>query len=348
MNMMRVLSSIKRRLVSVLAHTLYYSGALFLLRNLVFRNRVLILTYHRILPKQVSAESFSHNSIIVNDSLFEQQLLFLKRHFNIASIKSFNTQLQKSSVFDKPTCLITMDDGWIDNYQYAFPLLNKLQVPAIIFLPIEYIGENKLFWQERLSRALYEVSLLDSEKARLFLKKINLTELAELPKKMRKPVIHDFIIDLKQQSYTDIQLIIDHLKEITNFDDIPNDIDRYLNWKQVTEMSQAGIDFGSHACSHRILTRISENEVRDELNRSAIRIREINDDIPLTIAYPNGNSNQSVQKITKQSGYQLAFGTQNGYVSPTDNQFDLKRINVNETTTGNMPEFLFSMVTRAK
>ncbi len=41
-----------------------------------------------------------------------------------------------------------------------------------------------------------------------------------------------------------------------------------VNWDEVREMSLNGLSFGSHSCSHRILTTISADEVSEELRRS--------------------------------------------------------------------------------
>ena len=44
-----------------------------------------------------------------------------------------------------------------------------------------------------------------------------------------------------------------------------------VNWDEVREMSQHGLSFGSHSCSHRILTTITPEDVTDELARSRER-----------------------------------------------------------------------------
>ncbi len=80
----------------------------------------------------------------------------------------------------------------------------------------------------------------------------------------------------------------------------------FLDWEQVREMATAGIEIGSHGCSHRILTRLKAEEVEDELVRSKAEIESrIGRDVQ-HFAFPDGAANRSLIESAGRAGYKSA------------------------------------------
>ena len=93
----------------------------------------------------------------VSPSEFEEQLKLIKKSntFKIEEIENKNNKLPKNSV------LVTFDDGYEDNYKYAFPLLKKHNVKATIFLNTAYIGKDPCYMTWDQIREMYKSGLID-------------------------------------------------------------------------------------------------------------------------------------------------------------------------------------------
>lgn len=144
-----------RQLIRVsIASILYWVGALHFLLWLRLRNRAIVLMYHRVVSKKNLDKIFSHPGIVVETETFEKHLRFLCRYFRVVSLDEFKERMITGQPFQDRICLITFDDGWQDNFNEAFPVLERYGLPAVIFLPVGFIGTRKRFWQESLTHSL--------------------------------------------------------------------------------------------------------------------------------------------------------------------------------------------------
>ena len=103
-----------------------------------------VLNYHQI-------NDVDENLLTVSTSEFEAQMAWLKENgYQTITASELVDALQGRGTLPKQTVLITFDDGYIDNYQYAFPILKKYQMKAIIFLISDYISlyPNYLTWEQ--------------------------------------------------------------------------------------------------------------------------------------------------------------------------------------------------------
>jgi peptidoglycan/xylan/chitin deacetylase (PgdA/CDA1 family) len=86
----------------------------------------------------------------VSEKSFDYQLNFMKRHdFHVISFDDFITGTRLGQEFARNTVIIQFDDGYEDNYKYAFPILKKYGYPAIVFLTSDKIGDpGFLTWDQ--------------------------------------------------------------------------------------------------------------------------------------------------------------------------------------------------------
>ena len=107
-----------------------------------------VITYHSINPK---TDPVMYR-LIVSPQAFQRQMQFLKKHhYNVISLEALGRLMQNKERFPFKTIAITFDDGYKDNYTYAYPVLKKLGLPATIFVIYNEVGRpqnERLSWEE--------------------------------------------------------------------------------------------------------------------------------------------------------------------------------------------------------
>lgn len=298
----------------LLGALLYYSGIFtWLLRRKARRGAVCVLGLHRILSEARRSRCHSQAAIVLNDSVFEELLAFLVRHFELVSLGCLTTK-DWDTGNPRPKCAITFDDGWEDNYTTAYPLLLRKRVPASIFLATGMIGGQKTFWVERV----FAVST-DPKRWAALCDNIR----PALGKNTRHVNMDDAIEYLKHMSSDTRQALIDRYVPETA---IPYNGDQMLTWEQVREMGRDNIEFGSHTETHPLLIYEEPDTIERELRSSRYKIQTaLERDVP-AFAYPNGDWNEQVRDLVREAGYRYAFTTWPGWYHPEEDPYTVPRI----------------------
>lgn len=103
--------------------------------------KIPIFAYHRVCPLYHKKEIQYFN---VYPEEFDKQMGHLKDHFEVITVSSYLQKLKTSNISGNEVC-ITFDDGFKDNYIYAYPILKKHGLKASFFLTTKYIGGNTIF-----------------------------------------------------------------------------------------------------------------------------------------------------------------------------------------------------------
>ena len=125
----------KRELVSDLCAA---AGATWLLERFPSRPVLMILNYHRIGDKEATAYDPGLFSCTAGE--FDWQVDYVKRRFRMATLDDVMELLSGERRLTEPQVLITFDDGYIDNYQLAYPVLRRHGVQGVFFLPTGFVG----------------------------------------------------------------------------------------------------------------------------------------------------------------------------------------------------------------
>jgi peptidoglycan/xylan/chitin deacetylase (PgdA/CDA1 family) len=93
--------------------------------------------YHRVLGDDVDASDIEPG-MFVRASTFDKQLTWLRRHCVIATLGGVLASPPKAH--DRPTAILTFDDGWLDNRTVAWPILERHGIKATIFLVADWVA----------------------------------------------------------------------------------------------------------------------------------------------------------------------------------------------------------------
>lgn len=301
-------------------------------------SQYLILMYHRILPA-AAVDATVEPGMYVSLESFAKHIAFLSQHFTLVPLAS--PLAAESHVSHKrPLCAITFDDGWLDFYQNAFPVLQQFQAPATVFLPTNFIGTKKAFWTDTIAHIIYHKQ--DLQKA--------LTSMPPVKaQQWDNNLIVQHIFHDESTAGSDLELdqvvgrlkqrradeIYSALQELTRICHSIRPVNRsFLNWDEVRTLHASGlVSFGSHTAEHNILTTIQADEVKHELLRSKERLlaeEAVDHDQPLLFCYPNGNANAELAAMVQDAGYAGAVTTRKDWNALGANRFLLNRIGLHE------------------
>jgi peptidoglycan/xylan/chitin deacetylase (PgdA/CDA1 family) len=303
-------------------------GLIRFLERAARRPAVLVATFHRI--GDPARGSFYDGVYSASPEAFRAQVRHLRDRFRLVTLDALAALADSGFAVDRPTALITFDDGYRDNFDVALPILQELGAPATFFIPTGFFSHPQVPWWDHAAHVL---------------KRTGKAELAlDWPEPLR--------IDLEQTTRgaaigTVVQLYLDgkvkgdeqarfrtHLEERASVvvDDEAQGRALFMTWDQVRRLADAGMTIGSHAHGHRALASLSEAEQRHELVESKrILERELGREVQ-GFAYPfgwPGTYGELTQRLAREAGYRLAFSSVEGVNRPgASDPFALRRLNV--------------------
>jgi len=128
------------------------------------RHTVPILTYHSF--------DYGQGLLSVTPENFERQIRYIKdKGFKVISLDEFTEGIKKGRRFARNGVVITMDDGYENNFTYAYPVLKKYNFPATIFLATNYIATSSGFlnWDEVMEMSRHNISFGGHTKSHVYL-----------------------------------------------------------------------------------------------------------------------------------------------------------------------------------
>ncbi|MEO8148390.1 MAG: polysaccharide deacetylase family protein [Bacteroidia bacterium] len=292
-------------------------------------NRHLVLMYHGVVNEVKPELSVNH----LSKKDFEKHLQYLKDHFEVVSLVELFKMYRNNSNDSKQYVAITFDDGYENNYNNAFPLLKKHNLPATIFVAAQCLQSNDaILWYDFIDLFKKEINLNSIDFSTVELKNEKKEKLQSIKsigklKSFLKTLTTEEKKSVMQRLFTDEKANVLKLKGDKEYW-------KMLNANQMKEMTDSGlIEIGSHSVSHPNLDCISSVDLINELRESKKLLEAAIEKEVISIAYPDGAYSDEVKKQSIDSGYKNLLAVDYRLSSDADDKNVLPRFCISNTTT---------------
>jgi peptidoglycan/xylan/chitin deacetylase (PgdA/CDA1 family) len=287
------------------------------------RRGALILMYHRFSenahPGRVSREQLTAH------------LEYLRKHYRVLPLKEIAARLQRGDNLPPNTAAITIDDGYSDVYDIAFPVFKKFDAPATLFVITDFLDRKAWLWTDKTryltantARQKIETKINDKE----FRFELNgyhsrLISAGKLNETLKKLPDAE-----KERQISCLQKVFE-----VEIPFLPPAEFGAIDWSAAREMDAANVQIESHTVTHPILTKIDAAQLEFELQESRRRAsEELRREVNL-FCYPNGSYTERECRAVEKAGYQAAVTTNLGFNETGANLYELNRIDAQPQIT---------------
>lgn len=234
---------------------------------------------------------------------FRKQLLLLKERCEIVTVSELVRRKGRGET-NRPLAAVTVDDGYADFFQIAYPILKELKIPATVFVTTGFIDRKLFLWPDQIRALLDKANngtyRLDGTWSGM---RIELGSPAQ-----RELAWHQLADELVFVSPHLRTRALDELGSALGISLTEADMQPYeaMTWTQLQELIRSGFEVGDHTFSHACLTAMSEEDAKVELSKSKELLERNLGTAVCTFAYPNGtrqDCNEQLIGMLQQLGY---------------------------------------------
>jgi peptidoglycan/xylan/chitin deacetylase (PgdA/CDA1 family) len=290
---------------SVAKDIAYRAGIMDAYHELRNADSLTVVMFHRVLPADELARTDADPAYTVTPQFLEDCVEFLQRNYNVISLEDVLGALADAKRLPRHAALITFDDGWHDNLQYAVPTLSG--TPWTIFVTAEAMCEPECWWQEVLLWAIRSHAASIEE---LWSRAEGV--MSELPRLMPDSTyaLLQKYAGLKPQHRS--ALLSPYRAALV----LPASGQMMLSPDDFAALRKSGASIAAHASSHVPLTLLTQDSLERDLNRSRDLMTEwMGGAILPAMSMPHGRYNEAVLAAAKRSGYRLLF-TSDPHLNP--------------------------------
>lgn len=317
----------------------------------LLRKQSLILMYHR-----VATSALDPWSLQVSPRRFAEHLAVLEDNYRVVSLRTLAGALRTGRPLERAVA-ISFDDGYVDNFLNARPLLEAAGMHATVFIVTAHLESEREFWWDELERLVLECDDLpetlsldiggerrswavdlepetgDRDPCRL--------RAWEGAPRSRMALYHAIWESMLRLPTAEQQAVLAELRSLTGQSAVVRSTHRTMTVEELNEMARSdAIEIGAHTVNHPYLTAHPEASQRHEIEHSKATLQAILDRDIGCFAYPFGEHDRVSARIVRASGFACACTTVEDTVWRRSNPFLLPRFAVGDWTGDEFAERL--------
>lgn len=285
-------------------------------------NRTKILLYHSVVEEGRAAAGMDFADLCVPAKNFEENVIYLKKNCNVISIDEFISG--KAVPKDrKPNVIITFDDGYMNNFTVAYPILKKHGLKAAFFITSSFMNGAEPLWFNRVERLVYFSDKKEIPPVSILPEGLPIAEEAQ-----KNRVINLIKAKIRRISPLRFEEVLSELEaELGKMEPLPGDYCfKPMGWKNAAVMSKdPNITIGSHGKTHRPFSNMDADTLSEELKQSKSEIEEKTGKRVRYLSYPHGFYTPQVAAAARRCGYEAAFTTIHGFNDSAADPYSLRR-----------------------
>ena len=300
----------KTRALKAALGALHYSGARSLLAPYT-RGEGAILMLHRVTPEPPAA--FAPNRILAVTPRFLEDVVrhVIEAGYDVLRLDEIPERLAEPKG-RRPFVTFTLDDGYRDNAEHAWPIFKRYGIPFAIYVPTDYPDGRGELWWLALEAAIARLALFDIEMDGR-LRRFGVASAAA-----KDQAYHEIYWWLRRQDERELRAAVGRICQAADVDQARMCRALIMNWNEIAAMAADPlVTIGAHTRAHLALAKLPEALAREEMAESA---RELERRLGRRIAhfsYPYGDAGSAGERefaLARELGFATAVTTRKGIV----------------------------------
>lgn len=283
--------------------------------------RAVILYYHSIVEDPRLTQHLL--GVSQSSAAFAAHMEIVARHYSPVTVEDIGQFVQSDRQLPRRAVAVTFDDGFLDNYEIALPILARFGIPASFYIMVNAVETGALPWYCRIRVAFSSTSEPNWSNP-----KNNRVHNLGSADERNSAMVAAWEIAARMTGTVQAEFVA-RVEESLKIEPV-NRPSFMMNWDQVRAVRKAGHIVGAHTLSHPNVGQVTLPEARSEIFGSKKKLEEKMGEEIAHFSYPHPALNPQWSKetlaITREAGFKSAVLTDRGPVRPGDDPLALKRI----------------------